>query len=246
MPPSDVPPPQVAGALPSTLIAEVPYTSPKGGKYRIQITNELDASDKTTHAEALAITTARASSGPPGDTFAGTDRKAAKLSISAAAEEQFDDLQKLLDSLTPDADMKAMNIDIGPDSDRVADEQRNVKASAFLYAFSRESDNDFHCILGRDPQQPPAFMNMEVSGLPDPGPSFDPLNQVRDAFKAQFPDHLLNPGYNFLKPPMPVAIGGSLFFDATHARGGQTPGPAKAKPKSIWEVHPVTTLTFEP
>jgi hypothetical protein len=45
---------------------------------------------------------------------------------------------------------------------------------------------------------------------------------------------------------MPVEIGGSLFWDATHAGGGPTPGPQEFKPQTLWEVHPVTILTFEP
>jgi len=246
MPPANDPPP-AAGAPAPAVIAEVPFTSPRGQQYSIQITTELDAYETKSHAEALTQVMAAVAAGPPSDNFGGTDRKAAKLSISTAAEEKFADLHDLLASLKPDGEMKAMNIAIGADSGRVAAEQRNVKVSAFLYAFSREGDNDFHCILGRDPKQPAEFMNMEVSALPPSGASsFAKLNAARNAFKAQFKDHLLNPGYNFIKPPMPVEIGGSLFFDATHAKGGPTPGPAKAKPKSIWEVHPVTTLTFEP
>jgi hypothetical protein len=42
-------------------------------------------------------------------------------------------------------------------------------------------------------------------------------------------------------------IEGSLFFDITHATGGH-PGPQDLRPHipTIWEVHPVTNIVFEP
>ena len=242
MPPPNEQPVPASGPAVTGVIAEVPFTSQQGVPYRIQITNELDGTDNKATAEELVA------AGPPGDDYAGKDRKAAKLSIPAAQPETFSDLKVVLDSLVPDATMEAKGIPTDESSDRVAEEQRNVRVSTFLYAFSREKDNDFHLILGRDPNLPPLFMNMEVSGLPtEPGSaSLQTLTTVRNAFKTQFKDHLVNPGYNFIKPPMPVDIGGSLFFDATHAGGGPTPGPQSAKPNTVWEVHPVTTLTFEP
>src|SRR5260370_1027978 len=179
MPPANDPPP-AAGVPAHAVIAEVPFTSPRGKQYSIQITNELDAYETKSHAEALTQVMAAVAAGPPGDNFTGNDRKAAKLSISTAAEEKFADLHDVLASLKPDSEMKAMHIDISATSNRVAAEQRNVKVSAFLYAFSREGDNDFHCILGRDPNKPAEFMNMEVSGLPPSGDSsFAKLNTAR-------------------------------------------------------------------
>ncbi|HEY0511618.1 MAG TPA: hypothetical protein VGH73_06925 [Thermoanaerobaculia bacterium] len=226
------------------VIAAVPFTSPQpqGGQYQILITNEMDPTDKMDKIIALAA------AGPPGDNFQGTARRAAKLSISAAQVEHFDDLQGLIASLVADADMEALGIPTSADSGRVEQEDRNVEVRAFLYAASRESDNDFHLILGPDPSLgSSSFMTMEVSGLPPDGSgSLDTLSTVRDTFKGQFDGNLPGFGYNFFKPPIPVDIGGSLFFDATHASGGPTPGPRDAKPVTIWEVHPVTTLTFEP
>jgi hypothetical protein len=246
MPPTDGNNPPAPGTPdPSSVVAEVPFTSPQpqGGQYRILVTNELDPTDNMAQIAAAAA-------GPPGDDFQGTARKAAKLSISAAQVEQFDDLQGLIGSLVPDDTMKNHDpaITEAADSGRVDEENRNVQVRAFLYAASREADNDFHLILGRDPNlSSSSFMTMEVSGLPlDGSDSFDALNAVRDAFKGHFGTDLPGFGYNFYQPPIPVDIGGSLFFDATHAHGGATPGPRDAKPVTIWEVHPVTTLTFEP
>jgi hypothetical protein len=245
MPPTDgANPPAPGQPDPSVVIAAVPFTSPQpqGGQYRILVTNELDPTDKMDKIAAAAA-------GPPGDDFRGTARKTAKLSIAAAAVEHFDDLQNIIDSLVSDDQMAQQGIPEGADSGRVDEENRNIQVRAFLYAASRETDNDFHLILGRDPSlKSESFMTMEVSGLPPDGSdSFDTLKTVRDAFKNNFGDDNL-PGfsYNFFDPPIPVDIGGSLFFDTTHAHGGPTPGPRDAKPVTIWEVHPVTTLTFEP
>src|SRR5258708_23755305 len=50
--------------------------------------------------------------------------------------------------------------------------QKVVTVTAFLYAASRESDNDFHCIVGRDPSKPASYMNVEVSALPPSSSQF--------------------------------------------------------------------------
>jgi hypothetical protein len=39
-----------------------------------------------------------------------------------------------------------------------------------------------------------------------------------------------------------VRIEGSLFFDVDHAAGAV--GPANMKPKSAWEMHPITKITL--
>ena len=119
---------------------------------------------------------------------------------------------------------------------------------AFLYAASREKDNDYHLILGRDPSLAPhKFMTVEISGLPPASSaSFHALKAARDAYKAQFGHQLPGPTYDFYDPPMPVEVTGSLFFDMSHAQGGSTPGPSSAKPGQIWEIHPITKIVFEP
>jgi hypothetical protein len=218
-------------------------TSPKGTKYRILKTSEIDAYEKPKPPEEIAMAKATA-----GDNFAGTDRRDAKLSIVSAATEQFADLQNLVGSLTPDDAMVDHDPEItrDPDSPRVSEEQRNVRVSAFLYAASRETDNDFHFIVGRDPNASPTYMNMELSGLPPSTSStFARLNAARDAYKAFIGDQLPGAGYHHYDPPIPIEVEGSLFFDITHATGPH-PGPAKLRPETIWEVHPISHIVFEP
>jgi hypothetical protein len=211
------------------------------GKYTIIHTQEMDAYD------ALAAA-------PTGDDFQGTARKAAKLSISTAKTENFNDLKDIVTSLVADAKMiaKKPKIPTTAASNRVKEEERNVHVSAFMYAASREADNDFHLIIGRDPKNAPEiYMTMELSGLPPAGaPSFTQLKAARDAFKMFFKANMGGqlPGltYDFYQPPIPVQIDGSLFFDMTHATGPH-PGPPSLKSRMpvIWEVHPITTIALK-
>jgi hypothetical protein len=139
-------------------------------------------------------------------------------------------------------------ITVTADSNRVAPEKRNVRVKSFLYAASREDDNDFHLIIGRDPDRTlEMYMTAELSGLPPQNAaSFTKLKAARDAFKAFFGAHLPGFTYDFYDPPIPVVIEGSLFFDMTHATG-QRPGPQSLKSRmpTIWEIHPVSAIKVE-
>ena len=229
---------------------------PRISKYRILITNEVDGYEKAATADGLLNTAFAATAAvPTGDNYKGTDRKAAKLSIAKADIEEFDDLKDLIESLPLIEEMVKHKPKIGTDSasDRVKEEKRNIRIRAFLYAASRENDNDFHLIIGRDPDTVKAdgnevYMTMEISGLPPKkSDSFDTLKSARNAYKAFFGANLPGFGYEYPDPPVPVEIEGSLFFDMTHAHGTR-PGPKSLRKHmpTIWEVHPVTRIVFEP
>jgi hypothetical protein len=174
----------------------------------------------------------------------------AKLSIAAARPETFADVKALVQSLPSDTTMNNRKPPLTTDQhfDRVTEEKRNVKLKAWVYAASRETDNDFHLIVGRDPTEATAvYMTMEISGLPPKSAaSFAAIKQARDAFTAAV---VTTPGagYDFYKPPIAVEIGGSLFFDITHATGGR-PGPKDVRGDMpvLWEVHPVTHFVVQP
>ncbi len=130
----------------------------------------------------------------------------------------------------------------------MAEERRNARLSAFLYAASREDDNDYHLILGRDPSLPPRYLTVEISGLPHSrSRHFGKLKAAREAYFRFFGNGLPGPTYDFYDPPIPVEVAGSLFFDMSHATGGR-PGPQKLRPNMpvVWEIHPVTRIVFEP
>jgi len=223
-------------------------------KYRIIETNELDEyEDAASSPEAFAAASMAAA--PASNNFTGKARKAAKLSIAKAKTEKFKDLRDLIKSLTPDDDMRNHVPKIGTDaqSNRVEEEQRNISVPVFIYAASREDDNDYHLILGRNVKKSPEmYMTMELSGLPpSSSASYKKLKAARDAFNKFFDENLGGnlPGhkYAFYDPPISVQIEGSLFFDMSHAKG-LAPGPKSLKNKmpTIWEVHPITKMVFEP
>ena len=187
---------------------------------------------------------------PKDDNFAGTARKAAKLSIAAAPTDNFSNVSKLIGSLPALDSMVKLNIPTTVNSNRVPQEKRNVHIVGFLYAASREADNDFHLIVGCDPNaSQEMYMTMELSGLPlANSPAFGPLNIARSAYNQFFgTQNLPGAGYHFYQPPIPVQIEGSLFFDASHSTG-QAPGPPSLKSRmpTIFEVHPITKIKLGP
>lgn len=228
-------------------------SAPVGARsFRIVRTTELDPYEDTMPIEdlvALRFSLLRAEA-PVGDRFRGTARKAAKLSVANAEIEEFDDLRDLIGTLEAHDFMVNHDPLITTDrnSDRVDEEKRNVRVRAFLYAASRENDNDFHLIIGRDPDEDEMYMNVEISGLPPSDSPFHAiLKEARDAYKNFFGDDLPGFSYDFYDPPIPVEIEGSLFFDMSHATG-QKPGPARLRDNipTVWEIHPITSITFEP
>jgi hypothetical protein len=224
-----------------------PGAAVAGRQFRILRTLELDEYEAPLAAADIAALTAPRAA-VPDNNFGGTARKVAKLSIVDAPMEPFEDVSDLIDTFVDHATMKAKDIPTTADSDRVAEEERNVRVKAFLYAASMETDNDFHLIIGRDPGKPAKYMTAEVSGLPpqDAG-SFNQLNTTRTTYLDFFANGLPGSTYDFYDPPIPIEIEGSLFWDASHATGGR-PGPSKLRPNMpvVWEVHPITKITFEP
>jgi hypothetical protein len=186
-----------------------------------------------------------------GDNYTGTARKAAKISIARAPLRTYTDLRYLIRYLPTDESMikRTPKIRKTATSDRVEEEMRNVRVKVFLYAASREDDNDYHLILGRDPAKTPElYITMELSGLPPAdSPSHAKLKAARDAFKAHFAGDLPGKTYDFYDPPRPVEIEGSMFFDIGHATGTR-PGPKSLKSRmpTIWEVHPISKMVFNP
>lgn len=265
-------------ALDSIRDDKTTFTPTKGGPtYRILKTTETDGYENSATAVALRqavqgvlrpdpaaleaadkLSVVRAQPGQTegaaalSDDFVGTDRKAAKLSIAAAKTQTYKNVSLLIDTVPHVADMVKLNISQEPTSNRVPQENRNVHVSGYLYACSREADNDFHLVVGLPPTPgQETYMTMEVSGLPpSTDAAYPELNAARTAFKAFFKnksENLPGAGYHFYDPPIPVTAEGSLFFDVKHATG-IAPGPKSLKSRmiTIWEVHPVTKIVLGP
>jgi hypothetical protein len=222
--------------------------------FRIIRTNEVDGYEKgATAGGTLAKMSAatRSAAAAANDNFTGKARRPAKISIAKAPLRTYTDLKYLVRYLPTDESMikRTPKISRAATSDRVPEEMRNVRVKVFIYAASREDDNDYHLILGRDPSKlPELYITMELSGLPpEDSPAFAKLKAARDAFKAHFAADLPGKTYDFYDPPRPVEIEGSMFFDIGHASGVH-PGPKSLKSRmpTIWEVHPITKMVFNP
>lgn len=239
-------------ALDSISLESTLALPPIRGIYRVLRTNEIDSYEGPPQTrDGLALAIAPSAAVAAGDSFRGTARKAAKLSIADAPTQNFRDVRNLINSLPAESVMINHNprIRTTATSNRVSEEKRNIRVRAFLYAASRENDNDFHLIIGRSSALlPEMYMTMELSGLPSSSSrSFSKLKDARDAYKEFFATDMPGTTYDFYHPPIPVLIEGSLFFDINHANG-QRPGPQSLKSRmpTIWEVHPVTKIVFEP
>lgn len=248
---------------PKSVVAEIPFTARTEGleskpvTYRIIRTNEVDQYEKkpTKGAVEESMMLEAKKKKAPGDQFGGTSRRAAKLSIVDAELEEFEDVADLIATLPSHQAMKKKKIPTDAKSNRVEEEQRNVRvSSAFLYAASREDDNDYHLIVGRDPNADgdPMYITMELSGLPAANAkSRKALQEARTAFKDFFNDffggELPGTSYDFYDPPIPMDVEGSLFWDASHASGSR-PGPQSLRDDipTVWELHPISRMELFP
>jgi len=179
------------------------------------------------------------------DNFDGSNRLQAKISISPASMESFNTLTTLVNSLE-DADIVAAAI---PNSNslRIPDEDRNVWVKkAWLYCYSRQTDEDFHVIIGNTRKQTAStkFFNVEISGLPPSGSASLPLlRAARDSFFRKATENLCSSGYFCYLNPVRIEVKGSLFYDKQHHHGLH--GTGTKRPPDAWEIHPVTFLNYK-
>jgi hypothetical protein len=247
---------------PSAVVTEKLLTPDRGGTeaaagtssetmttYRVLRTSETDPYDAPLRRAEVPTLGLERFAGFD-DAFRGTSRKAAKLAIADAEVEAFEDVKDLIETLPTEEGMISHRPPITRDAEsgRVEEEDRNVRVQAFLYAASREDDNDYHLIVGRATDRDPMYMTIELSGLPpDDSEHFPRLKAARDAYTEFFGGDLPGASYEFPDPPIPVEVEGSLFFDMNHAFGSR-PGPDSLRPHmpTIWEIHPIINIVFEP
>jgi hypothetical protein len=179
------------------------------------------------------------------DKFDGSNRSVAKTTISPASLQTYNTLRAFINTL-PDKDVMAAAI-TGTSAHRIADEERNVRIKkAYLYAYSRQTDEDFHVIIGttKNATASTKYFNVEISGLPQAGDaSFTTLQSARTSFLTKATEKLCSSGYYFYKFPLKVEVSGSLFFDKQHHNGKI--GPEEARPPNAWEIHPVTSIIYK-
>jgi hypothetical protein len=217
----------------------------KGRTYQLLPTGDQGENDQEV-VESIEGGFGKGSNIPSQDMFAGKVRRIAKTNILDGQPRAFASVGALRDFLPKDPAMANLGIGRDPASDRVEQEKLNVTLTAYIYAFRKESDNDYHVIMGDAPNTPnPRYVNAEVSGIPNAGTD-DNRNQlwaVRKAFQQAFqlgdqgPDAYFRP-----HQPVPVRITGSLFWDVEHYP--QTVGPRDFAPKTAWEIHPISEIEF--
>lgn len=180
------------------------------------------------------------------DEFTGTDRAKAKTSfVTGVPFKSFTSVAALAASLTKDREMKTK---VKRTSPRIAEEKKNVRLrnNIFLYAMKKEGDNDYHVIIGDSRIKSQAtFFNVEISGVPHTGNAANKtaIKTIRDFFEDNFVELCGSKYAVFSAKPIPIAIEGSMFFDVDHSAGSV--GPAGFRPKTAWEIHPVSKITFK-
>ena len=219
---------------PNPAFGRVIFKSPKGKFYKVDFLPE----SKWEMAERGGIPTIIPNCAD--STFAGKARKSAKTSMVTATTEDFATVSALLKTLQKDAFMRAK---LTSNSPRAPEEKRYVrlKKDTYLYAFKKETDNDYHVIIGDniDPKKA-TYFNIEISGLP--ATNFKAFQTPRRALEKKFVQ-LCNLGYAvFSANPIKISIEGSLFFDVDHLPGQV--GPIGFQPTTVWEIHPVSKITF--
>jgi hypothetical protein len=172
--------------------------------------------------------------------FAGKARSKSKLTIVAASFEDFETVSALIKNLGKESIIRTK---VAGHNNRISLEKRNVRLlkDTYLFAFKKESDNDYHVIIGdhKDPNKA-TFFNCEISGLANA--TDKRLGLVRQAFEKQFVQ-VCNSAYAvFAKNPIKIQIEGSLFYDVDH-KAGQI-GPKGFRPTTVWEIHPISKITF--
>lgn len=220
--------------------------APSGRTYRVIPTSEEETYE-TTGAGAAEAPSCTKWGSAAADVFDGCARRAPKttmLATSDAPAESFGDISALKATLQADNDMihHSPLITHDADSERVTEELRNVTVDAYLFAVTKESDRDFHLIVGDEGcNQHKCFMNAEVSALPKTTSARAPFETVRESLVDMFGEEPSG-SYWQIDPPAPVHLEGTLFYDLDH-KPGQV-GPSWAKPDTSWEIHPVSELAL--
>jgi hypothetical protein len=179
------------------------------------------------------------------DWFIGEKRALAKTSFAHAKVRTFRNIKALLENLpASDNTMRHYDPPLDNSSPRTPEEMINVGVCTSIIAAKKEPDHDYHMIIG-DVGGP--YLIAEVSGIPRRGDRYtqDVLLNLRRAFENFIAsEHRSGKNYSGWGDPLPVYIEGSLFYDITRRK--VEGGPKFAKTETLWEIHPVTKIIFEP
>ena len=180
--------------------------------------------------------------------FTGVTRATAKTTnVSRNVYNSFGSIREVFRKYRLPSD-SVMRQRIRSHSPRINTEKKGViLKNAYLFAFKKQRDNDYHLIVGDHPNITKAFlMTMEITGLPaKPDPLLERARtDFIDAFRLN--DDLSMQAYLVFTDPVPVHVEGPLFFDVTHRAGSVGPrkGKVRFKLRTAWEIHPITHFSL--
>jgi uncharacterized protein YceK len=223
--------------------------SPTTGKtYRYYQTDDPGAQAATREARQAAIAAATREADVSFDdsnVFKGKARAHAKTTLAHAKLKKFSGLDALVATIPTDEFMLNYDPPIDQDTPRVKEELINVGLCAWIVATKNEDDNDYHIMLSNHDGS--TIFNAEMSGIPPTGSKANrkKIFNARAVFEAFVEkDGRRTGSYTGWGDAVPVYVEGSLFYDTEHKPGKV--GPAFARPKSSWEIHPISKIVFEP
>jgi hypothetical protein len=180
--------------------------------------------------------------------YVGKVRAVAKTSIATRKTEFFETVGDFLATLPTDNYMRQTGVN--DKSLRTVDENRNVLLKkAYIFHIKEEPDQDFHLLIGdlNEKGEKVNILNVEISGLPKNKTTKDYffLERTRRQLYEKYPEFFTGNKKTFVpKSKFPeITVRGSLFFDSHHSP--DQIGSGAAKPKSVWEIHPVTYIEFK-
>ena len=152
-----------------------------------------------------------------------------------------------------------------PAGGRMEVEKKLYTVRGFLSYFKEEKgksgDHDYHVVItdqpggyNEDEKSPPNGQSMVVE-FPDPQcfagktgmpPASSPLSQAVADARTTFEKSLKWPAKTKLTKPIPVTVTGVGFFDFDHHQEGRaTPHPGATGSGKVFELHPVTEISFD-
>ena len=127
-----------------------------------------------------------------------------------------------------------------------------VSLTCWLHLVARESDGDYHIQVSNDSVD---GNNCVVVEVPDPDPAFVSSDSLRPLFSTVrewirtklLHDASKEPSLygNVMTHAPHVVVKGQLFYDDSHV-GDPPRGKRNMKATTLWEIHPVTEITFAP
>ena len=190
----------------------------------------------------------------------GTERWKVKTSLPASAKTKKMsladalNLQKLTDVKKNDTRYADTRI-----TDQPVKEDTLVTISGWLYLVAFESDDcDFHIQISPQPRTSADPPTMDDDCIIVEVPSGQFATSIADqveGVRQWVIDNLLNKtapaigAVHVMSHPVFVAVTGALFYDDAHVflpDGGTGRGKKGMQSKTLWELHPVTSIAFAP